>query len=360
MHGANLMKAMKAKDPQVSFVGVGGPHMRAEGLECLREAETLSVVGFVEVLKNIRFFKRVLAEITAQVLERDVEAFIPIDYPGLNLRICERVKAAGVKVIFYICPQVWAWRQGRVHTIARVVDLMLTIFPFEACYFKDKDLRVEYVGHPLCDEIPVGQRREDPAKGKGRLAVMPGSRHSEIGHHLPTVGEFLLLLHQRNPELEVHIPCAQTLKESDLLALLPTDILEKMEGKLVVHPPGSSQEVLDQCHAALIASGTSTLQGVLSCIPFALFYRLNGFTFWLGKKLVKLRWVGLANLVAEKAVSRELLQDAMSAEALVAESECLLWDASVREQMYADFEEVHRKLGGPGASDRAAEIVLNA
>lgn len=357
LHGANLMKAMRAQDPNVHFVGVGGPKMRAEGLECLREAETLSVVGLIEVLKNFSFFKKALEDLAQEVASREVEAFIPIDFPDFNLRLCEKVKARGVKVVYYVCPQVWAWRRGRVHQIARVVDVLLTIFPFEEKYFSEKDLRVEFIGHPLCDEIEKGQRPDQPEKGKGVLCLMPGSRHSEIDHHLPLLDPFISRFIESYPDAEIHIPCAQTLKVDDLWAHLPN-----LKGKkgLVVLDPGKSEEALESCDAALIASGTSTLQGVLSNRPLALFYRLNPITYWIGTKVIDLPYVGLANLVAGRAVHREYLQKEMTAENLMKEAETLLWDGKERDRMLDDFAEIHEKLGGPGASNRAAEVILES
>ena len=355
LHGANLMKSMRALEPKVHFVGVGGPKMRAEGLECLREAETLSVVGLVEVLKNFSFFKKALEDLSREVVSRDVEAFIPIDFPDFNLRLCEKVKPKGVKVIYYVCPQVWAWRRSRVHQIARVVDVLLTIFPFEAKYFDENKLRVEFIGHPLCDEIERGERPELPEKGRGVLCLMPGSRHSEIDHHLPLLAPFIKKFLGQFPEAEVHIPCAQTLVTDDIWKHLGE--LKGIRG-LVVHDPGQSEKVLESCDAALIASGTSTLQGVLSHRPLALFYRLNPITYWIGTKIIDLPYVGLANLVAGKEVHREYIQGEMSPDKLLLEAERLLWDAGERKRMLDDFEDIHEKLGGPGASDRAASIVL--
>lgn len=358
IHGANLMKALWAKDPDLHFVGVGGPKMRALGLECWREAETLSVVGFVEVLKNIRFFKRALEDLTQRALASGAELYIPIDFPDFNLRLAERVKSQGMKVFYYISPQVWAWRRSRVKVIERLCDLLLTIFPFEEQYYDASKLKVEYIGHPLCDEIPIGELPEHPEYGKGRLVVMPGSRHSEIDHHLGVLAEFFVKAHEKWPDLEIHLPCAQTLTHEDLWAKMPSQLKEQLGASLVIHEPGQSEEVLALGHAALIASGTSVLQGVLANRPLALFYRLHGFTFWLGKKLIDLPFVGLANLVAEREVNKELLQDDMSTEALLQETERLMWDRPSRDKMLADFAEIQKKLGGPGGSERAAGIIL--
>jgi lipid-A-disaccharide synthase len=358
LHGANLMKALKLQDPELRFVGVGGPMMRALGLECHQDAETLSVVGLVEVLKNIKFFKRTLDELTQVALKSGAKVFIPIDFPDFNLRLSERLKKKGFKVIYYVCPQVWAWRRSRVKVIEKIVDVLMTIFPFEAEYFSQKKLKVEFVGHPLCDQIPLGEKPQNPREGTGKLAILPGSRHSEIEQHLPILVPYMREAHRSWPELEFHIPCAQTLKVEDLEAMFPADFLEAIGSKLVVHSPGQSEKVLELCHAALIASGTSILQGVLSNRPLALFYRLNPVTFWIGKRLIKLPHVGLANLVAQREICSELLQDDMSVANLMSETERLMWSLDDRSRMLKDFAEVQEKLGGVGASRRAAEVIL--
>jgi lipid-A-disaccharide synthase len=358
VHGANLMKALVKQDPDLRFVGVGGPKMRALGLECWREAETLSVVGLVEVLKNIRFFKRALEELTEKALASGADVFIPIDFPDFNLRLSARVKAKGMKVFYYISPQVWAWRRSRVKVIEQICDLLITLFPFEAQYYDPKKLKVRNIGHPLCDEIPIGSIPVTPKKGEGKLVIMPGSRHSELEHHMPVLAEFFMAAHRRWPELEIHLPCAQTLTHDDLWALCPPELKANMGDKLIVHEPGLSTPVLEHGHAALIASGTSILQGVLANRPMALFYRLNAITYWVGKKLIDLPFVGLANLVAEREVCHELIQDDMSVEKLLEETERLMWDEPTRETMLKDFGEIQQKLGGPGGSERAAQLVL--
>jgi lipid-A-disaccharide synthase len=360
LHGANLMKEMLKLQPNAKFVGVGGPKMRALGLDCLIPAEQLMVVGLVEVVKNFKRIKKIFDEVAQAIIDRKVDAFIPIDYPDFNLRLSKRVKSHGVKVIYYVCPQVWAWRKGRSKFIEKYVDVLLYIFPFEKNCFEPGKLQLEFIGHPLCDEIDLGEVKPLRAKGEGHLAIMPGSRYSELDHHLPAMREFFMEFHRRWPKVKMQIPCAQTLTLEDLESRIGVDVLEALKGCLEIAPPGSSEEVLGQADAALIASGTSTLQGVLSNVPLALFYRLHPLTFWVGKQLIKLPFVGLANLVAEKEVCREYLQEDMSVENLIGEAERLLWDEAARETMLRDYRDIHNSLGGPGASERAAQVVVEA
>jgi len=359
VHAANLMKAMLKADPSIKFIGVGGPRMRELGMECFVNAEKLSVIGFVEVFKNIGFFLKTLNELAAKMKEYDVKAFIPVDFPDFNLRLTKKAKIMGVRTIYYICPQVWAWRKGRVKGIQKYVDLLLTIFPFEEKCFDKNKIKIEYIGHPLLDEVEIESSEKIVEKDSGKLAIMPGSRHSEIDHHMPTLVEFMLSFNQKHPGVSYHIPCAHTLREEDLYKFIPSDSVNIFREKIHIHKQGESSNVLKSCDAALIASGTSTLQGVLCNIPCAIFYKLNGFTYWLGKKIIKLPFVGLANLVAERKVCSELLQENMTKEKLIDECEALLWEPQKRKKIYSDFKEVREKLGGEGASARAADIILD-
>ena len=359
VHAANLMKAMLKADPNIQFIGVGGPRMREIGMECFVNAEKLSVIGFVEVFKNLRFFIKTLNDLVLKMKEYDVKAFIPIDFPDFNLRLTKKAKRMGVKTIYYICPQVWAWRKGRVVDIEKCVDLLLTIFPFEEDCFNKNNIKIEYIGHPLLDEVKVEKSKKDVEKDCGKLAIMPGSRHSEIDHHMPTLVEFMMSFNLKHPGVSFHIPCAHTLREEDLYKFIPSNAVSSFKEMVHIYQPGESSSVLKSCDAALIASGTSTLQGVLCNIPCAIFYKLNAFTYWLGKKIIKLPFVGLANLVAERQVCAELLQENMTNDKLTEECETLLWDPQKRDRIYSDFEEVRGKLGGEGASARAAQIVLD-
>ena len=360
VHGANLMKAILSENPNVQFIGVGGPRMRELGMECFVNSEKLSVIGFVEIFKNLSFFIKTLKELVEKMKQYQVDAFIPIDFPDFNLRLTKKANAIGIKTIYYICPQVWAWRTSRVKDIEKYVDLLLPIFPFEEKYFDTNKLKVEYVGHPLLDEVEILEDEKIVKEGEGELVIMPGSRHSEIDHHMPTLVEFMLRFHSKYPKVKFNIPCAHTLREEDLYKFLPSDAVKGFKESIVIHKHGESSNVLKAGDAALIASGTSTLQGVLCNTPCSLFYKLNGFTYWLGTKIIKLSYVGLANLIVDKLVCVELLQESMNVDSLVLESELLLWNEAKRKNMYSDYKMVRKKLGGKGASLRAAKKILES
>jgi lipid-A-disaccharide synthase len=188
---------------------------------------------------------------------------------------------------------------------------------------------------------------------------MPGSRHSEIKHHMPILVPMMVSALKKYPNLEIHVPCAQTLTLDELWAYFDEEQKKEVGGRLLIHEGGESHLVLERCHAALIASGTSILQGVMSNRPLVLFYRLDGLTYWIGKKLIDLKYVGLSNLIGEKEVNRELLQDDMNEASLILEMERLMWNNTARDAMLKDFDRVQKLLGQPGASDRAAKVVLD-
>lgn len=333
--------------------------MREQGLKCFMNSEHLSVIGFVEVFKRLPFFFKVLKEMKMKMAEYSIDAFIPIDFPDFNLALAKKAKSLQKKIIYYICPQVWAWRKSRIHKIESLVDLLLTIFPFEEQYFDSKKLSITFIGHPLVDEVKAGPDRSMPKHHEGRLAIMPGSRHSEINHHMPKLMDLIQRLHSRWPKVKFDIPCAQTLNPEDLYKYLPHHSSSLLKQALTIHPPGLSSEVLYKADAALIASGTSTLQGVLCNTPTAIFYQLHPFTFWLGKKIIHLPHVGLPNLVAEQEVCREYLQGDMNAQSLTQEVENLLWNQNYRDKIFNAYQDIRYKLGSSGASHVAAESILH-
>ncbi len=359
VHGANLMREIKARMPDARFIGVGGERMRSEGLDCLVRAEELAVVGLMEVLRRIPFYFACIRQLAREMRARGASVFIPIDFPDFNLRLCRAARAQGVRVVYYICPQVWAWRRGRIPQIEECVDLLLTIFPFEPRYFSKLRLTAVYVGHPLRDEVPlVEAEKPAPTAGAGVLAVLPGSRKSELQNHLPPLTAFLEDFLARNPGVRVRIPCAQTLDPVELRARIHGNLPSSLAQQIEVVAPGHSSEVLRAADAALVASGTSTLQTVLCNTPFAVFYHLHPLSWFIGRHLVKVRHVGLVNLIAEKEVCREFLQNEMTPENLARESAALLWNAPYRQAILNSFRLIQHRLGDAGASQRAAEAIL--
>nr|WP_191627803.1 lipid-A-disaccharide synthase [Pseudomonas fluorescens] len=352
--GAGLMRALKAQHPSVEFIGVGGPLMQAEGLTSYFPMERLSVMGLVEVLGRLRELLKRRKELIATLIAEKPDAFIGIDAPDFNLNIELKLRQAGIKTVHYVSPSVWAWRQKRVLKIREGCDLMLTLFPFEAKFYEEKGVPVRFVGHSLADAIPL---QADRAAARAELglpdgplvALMPGSRGGEVGR----LGALFLDTAQRlralRPGVRFVMPCASPERRVQLEELLagrdlPLTLLD-----------GKSHLALAACNAVLIASGTATLEALLYKRPMVVAYRLAPLTFWILKLMVKSPYVSLPNLLAQRLLVPELLQDDATVEALAQTLSPLIEGG---EEQTRGFDEIHRTLR-LDASNQAADAVLN-
>lgn len=352
--GAGLMRAIKAQHPSVEFIGVGGPLMQAEGLTSYFPMERLSVMGLVEVLGRLRELLKRRKELIATLIAEKPDAFIGIDAPDFNLNIELKLRQAGIKTVHYVSPSVWAWRQKRVLKIREGCDLMLTLFPFEAKFYEEKGVPVRFVGHSLADAIPL---QADRAAARAELglpdgplvALMPGSRGGEVGR----LGALFLDTAQRlralRPGARFVMPCASPERRVQLEELLagrdlPVTLLD-----------GKSHLALAACNAVLIASGTATLEALLYKRPMVVAYRLAPLTFWILKRMVKSPYVSLPNLLAQRLLVPELLQDDATVEALAQTLSPLIEGG---EEQTRGFDEIHRTLR-LDASNQAADAVLN-
>ena len=352
--GAGLMRALKAQHPSVEFIGVGGPLMQAEGLTSYFPMERLSVMGLVEVLGRLRELLKRRKELIATLIAEKPDAFIGIDAPDFNLNIELKLRQAGIKTVHYVSPSVWAWRQKRVLKIREGCDLMLTLFPFEAKFYEEKGVPVRFVGHSLADAIPL---QADRAAARAELglpdgplvALMPGSRGGEVGR----LGALFLDTAQRlralRPGVRFVMPCASPERRVQLEELLagrdlPVTLLD-----------GKSHLALAACNAVLIASGTATLEALLYKRPMVVAYRLAPLTFWILNRMVKSPYVSLPNLLAQRLLVPELLQDDATVEALAQTLSPLIEGG---EEQTRGFDEIHRTLR-LDASNQAADAVLN-
>ena len=352
--GAGLMRALKAQHPAVEFIGVGGPLMQAEGLTSYFPMERLSVMGLVEVLGRLRELLARRKKLVADLIAAKPDVFIGIDAPDFNLNIELKLRQAGIKTVHYVSPSVWAWRQKRVLKIREGCDLMLTLFPFEARFYEEKGVPVRFVGHTLADAIPL---EADRAAARAELglpdgplvALMPGSRGGEVGR----LGALFLDTAQRlralRPGVRFVMPCASAQRRAQLEELLagrdlPLTLLD-----------GQSHLALAACDAVLIASGTATLEALLYKRPMVVAYRLAPLTFWILKRMVKSPYISLPNLLAQRLLVPELLQDDATAEALAQTLSPLIGDG---EEQTRGFDEIHRTLRRD-ASNEAAKAVLN-
>lgn len=358
-HGAGIVRAARALDPEVRFVGIGGSGMRRAGVEILLDAGEIAVVGIFEVLARL---PRILhaRRLLRQALEaRRPERVLLIDYPDFNLRFAADARNAGVPIDYFVSPQVWAWRPGRVSVIARLVSRMMVVFPFEEEIYRKAGVPVAFVGHPLLDsEPPIMQRAEARAalgfEAEGRvLALLPGSRRGEVAALLPIQLAAARQLRAARSDLRVVIPVAETVPE-DLL----TAILTKEDAAWASSVRGRFHAALDAADAAIVASGTATLQSGIRCVPMAVTYRIHPVTAWLGRRLVRISDIALVNLVAGRRIVPELVQEACTPDRIAAAIAPLLDDSEANRAQREALSVVRPRLGSPGAFDRAARILL--
>jgi lipid-A-disaccharide synthase len=352
--GAGLMRALRARHPDVEFIGVGGPLMQAQGLTSMFPMERLSVMGLVEVLGRLRELLKRRKTLIADLIAAKPDVFIGIDAPDFNLNIELKLRQAGIKTVHYVSPSVWAWRQKRVLKIREGCDLMLTLFPFEAKFYEEKGVPVRFVGHSLADAIPLEADRTAARAELGLpdgplVALMPGSRGGEVGR----LGALFLDTAQRlralRPGVRFILPCASPERRTQLEGMLagrdlPLTLLD-----------GNSHLALAACDAVLIASGTATLEALLYKRPMVVAYRLAPLTFWILKRMVKSPYVSLPNLLAQRLLVPELLQDDATVEALAQTLSPLIEDG---QEQTRGFDEIHRTLR-LDASNQAADAVLN-
>jgi lipid-A-disaccharide synthase len=350
LHGARLLTELRRLVPDLAAFGLGGDEMRAAGLAAVAHSSEISVVGITEVLKVLPRAREVFADLLREVDRRRPALAVLIDFPDFNLRLAKELKRRGLTVLYYISPQVWAWRRGRIKTISRLVDRMLVLFPFEVDFYRDHDVDVVHVGHPLVDEVPVLPQawdREPSTGGPFRVALLPGSRVSEVEALLPTLLEAARRLAARLP-IEVRIIRAPTIlpelvDEAVELAGLPVEIVAEDRFAAIA-----------DSHLALCASGTATLEVGLLGTPMIMVYRLAAWTYALARLMVRLPNVSLVNLVLGRRAVPELIQGDANPEQIAAEAERLLTDAGERGRMRAALAQVRGRLGEGGASRRAA------
>ncbi|WP_460149316.1 lipid-A-disaccharide synthase [Pseudomonas sp. S3_E10] len=352
--GSGLMRALKAQHPAVEFIGVGGPLMQAEGLTSYFPMERLSVMGLVEVLGRLRELLARRKLLIQTLIEEKPDVFIGIDAPDFTLNIELKLRQAGIKTVHYVSPSVWAWRQKRVLKIREGCDLMLTLLPFEARFYEEKGVPVRFVGHTLADTIPLQADRTAARAELGLpdgplVALMPGSRGGEVGRLASVFFDAAERLQVLKPGVRFVLPCASPQRRAQIETLLegrtlPLTLLD-----------GQSHLALAACDAVLIASGTATLEALLYKRPMVVAYRLAPLTFWILKRMVKSPYISLPNLLAQRLLVPELLQDDATPQAL---AQTLLPLIDGGEEQTRGFDEIHRTLRRD-ASNQAANAVLS-
>ncbi|MBF0489091.1 MAG: lipid-A-disaccharide synthase [Candidatus Omnitrophica bacterium] len=361
MRAGELVSAIKAINPNIQFSGVGGECMQKAGVELFENITSLAVIGIVEVLKNLGTIKKVFERVLFEAEAELPDAVILVDYPGFNLRLAAELKKRSIKVIYYISPQVWAWREGRIEKIKKIVDRMIVLFPFEKELYARHGMNVDYVGHPLVDEIDLirdsalfsnekythENRALSLIKGATIIGLLPGSRQKEVERHLPVMLEAAQKLYEEDNRRQFLLLKAPTIKKELLTSYIPANLPVKIF-------EGISYEGINATSAVIVASGTATLETALLNKPMVVIYKTSWITYAIAKAVIKIPYIGLVNVVAGKKIVPELIQNDCNAKQIAETVNTILKNKT----MVEDLKNIKAALGLPGASHRAAQVVL--
>ena len=358
MYGAELIEALRRRDAGIEFFGVGGPRMRAAGCDTIVDAKELAVVGITEILSHLRKIYGLFNRLIAEADRRKPGLGVVIDAPAFNWRVARQLHKRGIPVVYYVCPQFWAWRQGRVKLLHKYISKALVIFPFEEKFYRDRGVDATFVGHPLAELPHPSIERADYAAlyqidpAKHWITIMPGSRVKEVRMNLPTI---LDAVRRLGSSCEYLLPVAPTIDR---------EILQQQIGKVRVTLVPESLPALWHSRAGIIASGTATVEAAMMATPFVMVYRVSALTYLLGKPRIKVPYFATVNLIAEEEVVPELVQQDFTAENIVCRINELLPDGVVRDRQLEGLAKVKARLRSPLASDgrhpadRAADIIL--
>ncbi len=358
MHAAALVQALKRIDPKYRYYGVGGEKLREEGVELVADSSAMAVIGLTEVFLKLPSIIKVMNRLTRSFQEKKPAAVILVDYPDFNLVLARKAHAKGIKVFYYISPQIWAWRKGRISTIRSIVDKMAVILPFEALIYRSAGVDAEYVGHPLLDMIPPPSSQEAARERLGlrtgvkTISLLPGSRPGEVARLLPICLQAAKKMQQQQ-DLQFIMPLASTLSRDFV-----ESITSRYNLKITV-VPNAIYDILAAADLAIVASGTATLEAGLLGIPMIIIYRVSWLTYLLGRMFIKVKNIGLVNIIAGKTIVPELIQMEANPERLAELADRLLGDQSARARMKIALSKIKDQLGCPGAAERAAHLAAN-
>jgi len=355
MHGAHLVKAIRALNRELEFFGIGGNALRQAGVRVRVDNSQMAVVGISEAVLKLKILLNALRVAKEDLRRIRPALLIVIDFPDFNLRVATAAKKLGIPVMYYISPQVWAWRTGRVKKIKKVVDHMVVIFPFEVAFYKKWNVPVTFVGHPLIDSMTSGRSREkkENLKGDGLLiGLLPGSRNEEISRLLPTMVRVAGILSEQLPGIRFAIPMASSVDRT----LIET-VVEGGAARFLTLSD-RLRDVLDEATLIITASGTVTLETAIAGTPMIIVYKVSPLSYWLGKRLIRAKHIGLANLVAGRSIVPELIQHEASAENIAHQALQMLRDEKGLAEIRHQLRHVTQRLGTPGASKRAAKVAI--
>ncbi len=360
-HASKLMHQIKTISDDIEFIGLGGPEMIKEGLEPIASLDEISVVGFWEVARKYSFFRKLLDRCARILSDEDISLFIPVDYPGFNIRLSEKANKINIPVYYYIAPQLWAWGKNRARKLAAFVDKLLVVFPFEVEFFNKYGIDTEYVGHPLLDDPAFSGNVKSFDQREKIIAFLPGSRKQELKRHLPLFEDVAKLLKNEIADYQIGF----SLPDIDGFDVIAESLAAN--GWAMFE---DSRELMLNSRAGVIKTGTSNLEAALCGLPFAMVYRTSGITYRLGKMAVNLEHISLVNILAGKRIVNEFVQGDAKPEAIASEILHLLNDSensgnelqnhSLRDDMLAEFDRIRKELGHTGASANAAKIICEA
>ncbi len=354
IHGSLLLKNLLLQIPDLEVKGLGGHgmHQLAPGIEDW--ADEAAVIGLVEVLKKYGFFRKRFLELLENIKREQPDCLILIDYPGFNLRMAEKVRkeCPNTKIVYFISPQVWAWHRGRIPKMVKILDLMMCIFPFEKPLFTEAGLRTEFVGHPLVDEINA--IRQDGVRDEGLVGLFPGSRNREIDRHFPVFAEVVRELSASRPDLKFETAASTEALAERMRAMAQKAGVPVEKFNITV---GNYHSLMDRAGVGVVASGTATMEAALHRLPYMLIYKVPALTYFMAKMVIKIKFIGMVNILAEKEVVKELIQYDFTPQQVIAEIERLLIPEQ-RDALLAEMKAAADKLGPGGAAKNAADAVV--
>jgi lipid-A-disaccharide synthase len=358
MHAAMLVRELKALEPNITLMGLGGKRMREEGVRLFFDLTTIAVVGFTEVLKNIFLFRRIFWDFIAKAVQEKPDAVILVDYPGFNLRLAKELKKRGFKIIYYISPQVWAWGENRIEIIKKNVDKMIVLFDFEKELYRRHGMEVEFVGHPLLDRLHPTLTKEDFLKSlyiEGKrpiVSLLPGSRNNEVEKMLPVMLDTAKIIYKEFPEIQFLVLSSSNVDITTYHNLI------RVSGLPILMMDSQHYNAIVNSDIALVASGTATLETGILNTPMLIVYKVSFLTWAYAKIIIKIPYIGLVNVVAGKKLVPEFVQFEAKPNLIAKEALSLLEDKEKYNKVKQELSQIKTHLGLLGASRRTAEIIL--
>jgi lipid-A-disaccharide synthase len=359
MHGAHLVREILKINPALNFYGIGGNKLKEEGVQLLASASDMAVVGLTEVISKLGKILKIMGIMKRSLDERRPDLVILIDYPDFNLPLAKAAQKRGIKVFYYISPQVWAWRKSRIGQIKKTVDKMAVILPFEVDTYGREGFAVNYVGHPLLDMVKLNYSKQELRKKFGlagdkiTIAIMPGSRPSEVRKLMPELMRAAEILQKEIPAIQFVLPLADTLQKTEVVEFISGS---RVKVKVV---SGQTYDVVSCADLALVASGTATLETALLKVPMVIVYKLSLLSYAIGRLIVDVKNIGLVNIIAGKTIVPELIQKDASGKRIAEEALAILKNGEKRQEIIKELEAIRGRLGEPGAARRAAQIACD-